>query len=148
MIFARFPELTALSLAWIAASLLKVPVYYLINRRWNWALIFGTGGMPSSHSALMSSTTLAIGLFHGFDSPVFALAIAISMVVIYDAAGVRRQAGIHAERINMIIQEFFQGRPVPEKDLKEMLGHTPIEVMGGVVLGILCALFTYLVLPK
>ncbi|MEN6570391.1 MAG: divergent PAP2 family protein [Anaerolineaceae bacterium] len=148
MIFARVPELTALTLAWLVASVLKVPIYYLINRRWNWALIFGTGGMPSSHSALMSSTTLAIGLFHGFDSPVFALAIAISTVVIYDAAGVRRQAGIHAERINMIIQEFFQGRPVPQQDLKEMLGHTPIEVAGGVILGILCALFTYLVLPK
>lgn len=148
MIFARFPELTALSLAWITASLLKVPIYYLINRRWKWSLVFSTGGMPSSHSALMSSTTLAIGLFNGFDHPAFALAIAVSMVVIYDAAGVRRQAGIHAERINMIIQEFFAGRPVQPADLKEMLGHTPIEVMGGVFLGILCALFTFLVLPK
>lgn len=148
MIFARIPVLTALFLALVAASLLKVPIYYLINRRWNWPLIFGTGGMPSSHSALISSTTLAIGLFHGFDQPVFALAVAVSMIVIYDAAGVRRQAGIHAERINMILKEIFEGRPVPQKDLKEMLGHTPIEVMGGVILGVLCALFLYLVLPR
>lgn len=148
MIFARFPELSACFFALFIASILKPPFYYLINRKWNWALVFGTGGMPSSHSALISSVTLAIGLFDGFDQPVFALAVAISMIVIYDAAGVRRQAGIHAERINMIIKEIFAGRPVEEDDLKEMLGHTPVEVMGGVFVGILCALFLYLVLPQ
>lgn len=148
MIFSRIPELTALFLAVIVASLLKLPFYYFIHRKWNWALVFGTGGMPSSHSALITSTTLAIGLFRGFDQPLFALAVAMSMIVIYDAAGVRRQAGIHAERINMIIKEIFEGRPLEEKDLKEMLGHSPIEVMGGVIVGILCALFLYLVLPK
>ena len=148
MNFGRIPELTALFLAVIVASLLKLPFYYFIHRRWNWALVFGTGGMPSSHSALIVSTTLAIGLFRGFNQPLFALAVAMSMIVIYDAAGVRRQAGIHAERINMIIKEIFEGRPLEEKDLKEMLGHSPIEVMGGVIVGILCALFLYLVLPK
>ena len=148
MIFARFPELTALFFAVIVASLLKLPFNYLINREWNWSLVFGTGGMPSSHSALITSTTLAIGLFHGFDQPVFALAVAMSMIVIYDAGGVRRQAGIHAERINMIIKEIFEGRPVEQKDLKEMLGHTPVEVAGGVITGVMCALFLFLVLPK
>ena len=74
--------------------------------------------------------------------------MAISMIVIYDAAGVRRQAGIHAERINMILREIFRGRPVQEQDLKEMLGHTPIEVLGGVIVGVLCALFVYIVLPR
>jgi acid phosphatase family membrane protein YuiD len=148
MIFARFPELTSLLLALIVASLLKVPFYYLIYRRWNWPLIFSTGGMPSSHSALITSTTLAIGLFRGFDQPTFALAVAISMIVIYDSAGVRRQAGIHAERINMMLREIFQGRPVQEEDLKVMLGHTPMEVLGGVIVGLTSAFFLWLVLPK
>jgi acid phosphatase family membrane protein YuiD len=148
MIFVHYPELTALFLAVIVASLLKLPFSYLIHRQWNWKLVFGTGGMPSSHSALITATTLTIGLFRGFDQPLFALALAISMIVIYDAAGVRRQAGIHAERINMIIREIFRGRPVQEQDLKEMLGHTPIEVLGGVIVGTLCALFLYLVLPQ
>jgi len=97
---------------------------------------------------LISSTTLAIGLFRGFDQPVFALAVAISTIVIYDAAGVRRQAGIHAERINLLLKEIFQGRPVQENDLKEMLGHTPIEVLGGVIVGLVSALFLWLMLPK
>lgn len=148
MIFARYPELTALFAAFIAASLLKLPIYYLLNRKWNWTLVFGTGGMPSSHAALITSTTLAIGLFHGFDQPTFALAVAVTMIVVYDAAGVRRQAGIHAERINMIIQEIFAGRPLQESDLKVMLGHTPVEVAGGVLTGLACALLLYLILPK
>jgi len=148
MIFARYPELTALFFAVLVASLLKLPFNYIINRKWNWSLVFGTGGMPSSHSALISSTTLAIGLFRGFDHPTFALAVAISMIVIYDAAGVRRQAGMHAERINMIIREIFEGRPLVEEDLKVMLGHSPIEVAGGVITGLMCALFLYLVIPK
>lgn len=148
MFITHYPELTACFLGWFMASILKLPFYYLINHRWNWALAWGTGGMPSSHSALITSTTLAIGLFRGFDQPVFALAVAMSMIVIYDAAGVRRQAGIHAERINMIIRELFAGRPLEEKDLKEMLGHSPIEVTGGIFVGILCALFVYLIWPK
>ena len=96
----------------------------------------------------MLSTTLGIGLFAGFDSPAFALGLAISTVVIYDAAGVRRQAGFHAERINMIIKELFEGKPLDEKDLKEMLGHTPLEVVGGVLTGIMCALLVWLIWPK
>lgn len=148
MNLSNYPELTAGFLGWFMASVLKLPFYYFLNRRWKWSLAWGTGGMPSSHSALITSTTLAIGLFQGFDDPVFALAVAISMIVIYDAAGVRRQAGFHAERINMIIKEIFAGRPVEEEDLKVMLGHSPIEVAGGIMVGVLCALFVYLVWPK
>jgi acid phosphatase family membrane protein YuiD len=96
----------------------------------------------------MVSTTLGIGLFSGFNSPVFALAVAISMIVLYDAAGVRRQAGIHAERINMIFEELWKGNPINEAELKEMLGHTPLEVLGGTLTGILTALFVWLVWPK
>jgi hypothetical protein len=93
---------------------------------------------------MMTATTLGIGLFNGFDTPVFGLAVAISMIVLYDATGVRRQAGMQAKKINMIIDELLQGHPISEKQLKEVLGHTPIEVAGGVLLGILIAMGVWL----
>lgn len=129
---------------WFLAQAVKPFVHYARTRRWNWGLWFSSGGMPSSHSALMSSTTLAIGLFNGFDSAVFALAVAITMIVIYDAAGVRRQAGIHAERINRMINELFAGQPFTEKQLKEVLGHTPRQVIAGVIFGCAIALAVWL----
>lgn len=132
-------------IAWALAQLIKIPLDYLRTRRWNWALLFTTGGMPSSHSALVTATTLAIGLYHGFDHPTFALGVAITMIVTYDAAGVRQQAGIHAQRINVIFQELLRGHPVSERDLKIVLGHTPLEVTGGILLGLVIATSQWLV---
>jgi len=132
-------------IAWALAQLIKIPLDYLRTRRWNWALLFTTGGMPSSHSALVTATTLAIGLYHGFDSPIFALGVAVTMIVTYDAAGVRQQAGIHAQRINVIFEELLRGHPVTEKDLKIVLGHTPLEVTGGILLGLVVATSQWLV---
>jgi acid phosphatase family membrane protein YuiD len=126
-------------IAWVVAQILKIPLEYVRSRRWNWALLLTTGGMPSSHSALMTATTLAIGLYDGFDSPIFALGVVITMIVTYDAAGVRQQAGIHAQRINVIVAELFKGHPINERDLREVLGHTPLEVIGGILLGIAVA---------
>jgi acid phosphatase family membrane protein YuiD len=77
-------------IAWALAQVIKIPLDYLHTRRWNWALLFTTGGMPSSHSALRTSTTLAVGLYYGFDHPTFALGVAITMVVTYEC-GVRQQ---------------------------------------------------------
>ncbi len=131
--------------AWALAQLLKVPIEYWQRRRWNWALLFSAGGMPSSHSALMISTMISIGLFHGFGTPAFALAVAITMVVVYDATGVRRQAGYHAQKINRLIEEFFSGHPISEKQLSEVLGHTPKQVVAGTVLGLLIAIGAWLI---
>jgi acid phosphatase family membrane protein YuiD len=133
---------------WLAASLLKIPTFYFIHKKIDLVQAFGTGGMPSSHASLMVATSLGIGLFSGFDTPSFALALAVSMVVLYDAAGVRRQAGIHAERLNLLFNEFFQGKPLDQKELKEMLGHTPIEVIGGTLTGIATALIIWVSWPK
>jgi acid phosphatase family membrane protein YuiD len=146
--FFDYPELVCCMAGWLAASFLKIPTYYFIHKKINLVQAFGTGGMPSSHAALMSSTTLGIGLFGGFNSPVFALAIAVSMVVLYDAAGVRRQAGIHAERLNLVFKELFEGKPIDYEELKEMLGHTPIEVIGGFLTGIVSALLIWVSWPK
>jgi uncharacterized protein len=131
--------------AWALAQLLKVPIEYLQKRRWNWALLFSAGGVPSSHSALLVSTMLAIGLFDGFGTPAFALAVAITMIVTYDATGIRRQAGFHAEKINRLIEEFFTGHPINEKQLKEVLGHTPKQVVAGTILGLVIAILAWLI---
>jgi uncharacterized protein len=132
-------------LAWAVAQIIKIPLDYLRTRRWNWALLFTTGGMPSSHSALMTGTVFAIGLYDGFEKPLFALGVAITMIVTYDAANVRRQAGIHAQRINVIFEELLRGHPINEKDLREVLGHTPLEVMGGILLGLIVATVQWLI---
>ena len=125
--------------AWALAQIIKIPLDYLRTHRWNWSLLLTTGSMPSSHSALMTATTLAIGLYQGLDNPVFALGVVLTMIVTYDAAGVRQQAGIHAQRINVIVAELLKGHPINERDLREVLGHTPLEVMGGILLGMAVA---------
>jgi hypothetical protein len=96
----------------------------------------------------VTATTLAIGLFSGFDHPAFALAVAVSMIVIYDAAGVRREAGYHAVIINRLIDEYVKGPAIDQKKLKEMIGHTPLEVVGGVISGALTTLILWLIWPK
>jgi acid phosphatase family membrane protein YuiD len=132
-------------IAWLLAQVIKLPLDYLRTRKWNWALLITTGGMPSSHSSLMTATVFAIGLYHGFDNPLFALGVAITMIVTYDAAGVRRQAGIHAQRINVLFDELLHGHIVSEKDLREVLGHTPLEVAGGILLGLIIATGQWLI---
>ena len=132
-------------IAWALAQVIKIPLDYLRTRRWNWSLLLTTGGMPSSHSALMTATTLAIGLYYGLDSPVFALGVVLTMIVTYDAAGVRQQAGIHAQCINVIVAELLKGHPINERDLREVLGHTPLEVVGGILLGMAVATTQWLI---
>jgi uncharacterized protein len=136
--------LIAALFAWGLAQFLKAPIYYILNRRFNWAAMFSAGGMPSSHSALMTAVTTSAGLYEGFNSAVFAVAFAITMVVTYDAAGVRREAGMHAEKINLLITELLSGRPISETRLKEVLGHTPRQVYAGSILGILIAVLMWL----
>lgn len=130
-------------LGWILGQLIKVPVEYLRHKRWNWTLLLSAGGMPSSHSALMTSVSTSIGLNSGWGSPIFALALAVTAIIVYDATGVRRQAGFHAERINQIVRELFQLKKLEEEEvsyLREIIGHTPGEAVAGVFFGVLIAL--------
>jgi acid phosphatase family membrane protein YuiD len=145
-LFANRVLLTAMA-AWLIGQFSKLPGYYLLHHKWKWAIIFSPGGFPSSHSCLMTATTLSIGLFHGFGTPLFGLAVAVSMIVIYDATGVRRQAGLHARMINEIVQEIFAGQPIPQKQLREVLGHTPIEAIAGIILGIAIAVAIWILFP-
>jgi len=140
--------LIAALIAWGIAQTIKVPLEYLQTRRWNWALLFRAGGMPSSHTALVVGITHGIGLSVGFDSALFALSFAMSMVVIYDATGIRRQAGKHAELINAMIEDLTTGHPLKEEQLREVLGHTPLEALGGILLGLAVAQGTWMVWPK
>jgi uncharacterized protein len=129
--------------AWGTAQIVKVPLEYLRTRKWQWGWLLTTGGLPSSHSALIVSAANAIGLFFGFDTPLFALAVAMAMIVTYDAAGVRRQAGIHAERINLLFDQLLKGHLWNDEELREVLGHTPFEVAGGVLWGLLISTITW-----
>jgi len=126
--------------AWILAQFLKVPIYYLKTRQLKWAMWFSVGGMPSSHSSLVTSAALSVGINEGFGSSMFAIALVLAMVVVYDSMGIRRQAGFHAQQINLLVEELLSGHPVSDKRLKEVLGHTPREVVGGVLLGIIIPL--------
>jgi len=129
--------------AWVIAQALKVPIEYIKTREFNWSLLFSTGGMPSSHSSLVSAAALSIGLNNGFGSAAFTLSIVLAMVIIYDASGIRRQAGLHAEKINALVNEFLQGQPISEVQLREVLGHTHRQVIAGIFLGVAIALLYY-----
>ncbi len=126
-------------IAWFIAQTVKVPIEYLRERKWNWSLLFHAGGMPSSHSALVTAVAYACGLFFGFETPEFAIAVTLAVVVIYDATGIRRQAGKHAELINAMINDMASGHPLKEEQLREVLGHTPLEALAGVLLGLVVA---------
>jgi len=138
--------------ALIFSQVLKVPIDFFRNHRadWNWALLMNAGGMPSSHSALMAAVTTSIGFYVGWGSPLFALALAITAIVIYDAAGVRRQAGLHAERINKLVKQLFStGRIAGEEwdTLRESIGHSRGEAFAGVLFGIVVAIIVRLIMP-
>jgi uncharacterized protein len=140
------PVFFACLIASIMAQLLKLPLEYLRTKQWDWSLILGTGGMPSSHSAVVTAAAVSVGHYQGFDTPIFGLAFAIATVVIYDATNIRRQAGFHAQQINRIVKEVFQGKvkPVEElNELREVLGHSWAEALGGIALGILVSIFTW-----
>jgi uncharacterized protein len=131
--------------AWLLAQALKPPMEYFRTREWKWRVLLSAGGMPSSHSALVVGVTHGIGLFVGYDSALFAMAVAITMIVVYDAAGVRRQAGMHAERINVLFDELLRGHIWDQHELREVLGHTPLEVTGGILLGLVVATVNWLI---
>lgn len=131
-------------LAWSGAQTFKLAIEYTRTRSWDWSLLLRAGGMPSSHSALVTAAAHGTGLTGGFNTPLFAMSVVLSMIVIYDATGIRRQAGQHAEIINSIIKDFIEGHPARSQGkLREVLGHSPLEAFIGAVLGIAIAQIVY-----
>lgn len=125
-------------LAWAIAQGLKVILTLILSRRFDTTRIFGSGGMPSSHSALVCALVMVIGYHEGFDSSLFALAFCFACVVMYDAAGVRRSTGKNAAVLNHLLDSLISdGYSFDEERLKELVGHTPIQVMAGALLGVL-----------
>ena len=128
--------LLAAFIAWLVAQVSKT-IYQLIRyRKLRFNRLVSSGGMPSSHSALVTALAASTGRVTGIDSVTFAIAFVLAAIVMYDAAGVRRAVSIQARILNLMIDEAFQGKPFAEKRLRELIGHTPIQVIVGGLLGI------------
>lgn len=129
--------------AWFIASFIKVMIFFGQQGRFDFRILVGTGGMPSSHSAFVSCLATVIGLEAGWDSPVFMLALGFAIVTMNDAQGVRRASGQQASILNRIVDDMYRQSFKPER-LKELLGHTPVQVMAGGLIGIACGLLFYI----
>ena len=123
-------------IVWFCIQLFKVIYDLITTKKLNFKRIMGAGGMPSSHSAVVTSLATLIGKYQGVDTPIFAMSVVFAMVVMYDAAGVRRAAGKQARLLNKIVETpGLSGVQVQEK-LVEVLGHTPLQVIVGAFIGI------------
>lgn len=131
--------LLAAIVAWLMAQFLKLPLEFWHSGEWRFEILFSSGGMPSSHSALVAGLAWGFGLHNGFATNEFAVAVVLAMIVIYDATGIRRAAGEQARVINRLLRELAAGHPPKEQELRELLGHTPLQVLAGTLLGMFVA---------
>ena len=132
------PVLSAAILGWAAAQLIKFILFFVQNSNVRFERLYGSGGMPSSHSSFVCATLIATGRVLGWESPEFGIMFVISCVVMYDAAGVRRAAGLHAKELNLIHLRLFPSEDENEnkkEEFTEFLGHTPFQVVCGAILG-------------
>lgn len=129
----------AVFLSWFAAQFIKLFRTGFQHKRFNLRWLFDTGGMPSAHSATVASLATVAGLYYGFGSIIFLAVLIFSFITMFDAAGVRRSVGKQAKILNQMLDDFQQKGGVPEQRLKELLGHTPVEVFAGAFLGIFMA---------
>ncbi len=129
---------SAILISWLAAQLIKVAIVLITSKKLDLSRLYGAGGMPSSHSSLVSTLVIMALRTEGIGSTAFAISFAFAIIVMYDATGVRRQAGEHAKRINILIEEWMARNNMKiDNNLKELLGHTPFEVIMGAILGII-----------
>jgi len=136
--------LLAALIGWAVAQLSKTILELFRQRKLILSRLVSAGGMPSSHTALVTSLATATGHLIGLASASFAITVVLAGIVMYDAAGVRRAVSIQARILNQMIDEAFQGHPIAEKRLRELIGHTPIQVFVGAVLGIAIGLLVTL----
>ncbi|WP_124726688.1 divergent PAP2 family protein [Staphylospora marina] len=152
-LLVNFPLWTSLT-AILLAQILKVLWNFIVTRSWDWNWLLSSGGMPSAHTSAVSSLAVAVGLYRGWDSAAFAVSSVLAIIVMYDATGVRRHAGMQARVLNQLVDDFaallgelrhikdFSPRETGTR-LKEILGHQPIEVFTGAWFGIAVALVMY-----
>lgn len=129
--------------AWLIAQTIKVALGVFKEKRFNFKWFVGTGGMPSSHTAAATALATSVGVTYGFDSGLFAIAVTFTLIVMFDAQGVRFSSGRQAEILNKMLDDIYWKKKLDDEKLKEFLGHTPIQVWAGAVLGILVSLLLY-----
>jgi acid phosphatase family membrane protein YuiD len=132
-------------IAWLAAQVGKMLLHFLLNGKFTLERLVGAGGMPSSHSAMVCALFLGAARKYGFSSPYFAITLVLAAIVMYDAMGVRLETGKQAKIINVLMEDYNEDKENnsildTDKKLKEMVGHTPLEVLSGAILGILVAI--------
>lgn len=140
-------SLVCAGISWVVAQVMKSFIWMIQNRKFSFVSLVASGGMPSSHSATVCALATSIGRLKGFTSPEFATAFILAFIVMYDAAGVRRAAGEQAKILNHIVDDLGRGdtEHMPKR-LKELIGHTPLQVFAGAILGIMIALIQYLII--
>jgi hypothetical protein len=126
--------------AWFIAQSAKVFLGVISEKRFNFKWFVDTGGMPSSHAATVSALACAIGLRYGYKSSIFAITLIFAWIVLMDAQGFRRSVGKQAEILNTVLDDIYWKKKIKEEKLKELLGHTPVEVLIGAIIGILVAI--------
>ena len=128
---------------WFLAQATKVVIGFFTEKRFNFRWFIGTGGMPSSHAAGASALATSVGISQGFDSIIFAVAATFALVTMFDAQGVRRSTGQQAWILNKMMDDIYWKGQIETKRLKELVGHTPVQVVAGFIFGIVCALILY-----
>ena len=134
----NYPLVSA-SLAWFLTQGFKLVVHYRITGKMNFRLWISSGGMPSSHSATVCALSTSVGLHEGVGSTLFAISLFFAIFVIYDAAVVRRASGYQAQALNKIMAKVFEAHSISQIQLKELIGHTPLQVFVGIFVGIMIA---------
>lgn len=127
-------------LAWAIAQTIKVILGVIREKKFNFKWFVGTGGMPSSHSAGVAAMATSVGIKCGFSSTLFAFSLIFAIITMFDAQGVRRASGKQAEALNKIFEDMYFKKPIKEERLIELIGHTPVEVITGGLIGILLAI--------
>ena len=130
------------AIAWVSSQIIKTITHLIVNKKIVWERLVGDGGMPSSHSATVTSVATAAGFIEGWNSSIFAVAVFLAIIVMHDARGVRRETGKQAVVINDMLELFEKmgaGSLTPEQTLKEFVGHTPLQVLAGGILGFVVA---------
>lgn len=144
-LFINFPLMIA-ALSLVIAQTVKIVYYYLKDGEIDLWHFLEAGGMPSAHSAIVCSLTLSIGLVHGFSTGLFAATLIFGCVVMYDAAGVRRAAGKQALILNRVVEDIYKTGTVSNEKLKELMGHSPLEVLVGAILGIIVSIVMFILI--
>ena len=126
--------------AWAIAQGLKIVIGFAKTKKRDWRLLTASGGMPSSHTALVVATSCRVGMLEGFESTAFAVCVVLSMIVMYDAVNVRQSVGVQAKKLNQILETFRKSGHLDEDGVKEIFGTYPLQVAGGFVIGLLVGL--------